>query len=111
MPFDPDRHHRRSIRLRGYDYAQAGAYFVTICTDNREMFFADAALRQIAEKCWLAIPVPLPPLPAQRRIVAYLDGLQAQVDELRRLQTATQKELDALMPSTRSVAKAFAGEL
>lgn len=56
MPFDPDRHHRRSIRLKGYDYAQAGAYFVTICTSNRELFFDDAVLRQNAEECWLAIP-------------------------------------------------------
>jgi putative transposase len=56
MPFDPDRHHRRSMRLRGYDYAQAGAYFITICTDHRELFFDDAALRQIAEECWWAIP-------------------------------------------------------
>jgi type I restriction enzyme S subunit len=45
----------------------------------------------------------------QRRIVAYIDDLQAKVDELRRLQVATQKELDALMPSI--LAKAFAGEL
>ena len=43
------------------------------------------------------------------RIVAYLDGLQSKVDELRRLQTKTQKELDALMPSI--LPKAFAGEL
>jgi type I restriction enzyme S subunit len=53
--------------------------------------------------------IPVPPLPEQCRIVAYLDGLQAKVDELRRLQTATQKELDALMPSI--LAKAFTGEL
>ena len=56
MPFDPDRHHRRSMRLRGYDYSQAGAYFITICTVNRELLFDDVALRQIAEECWLAIP-------------------------------------------------------
>lgn len=30
-----DVHHRRSIRLQGYDYTQGGAYFVTICTKNR----------------------------------------------------------------------------
>jgi len=30
--YDPKFHHRRSIRLKGYDYAQMGAYFVTICT-------------------------------------------------------------------------------
>ncbi|MBZ0304818.1 MAG: transposase [Anaerolineae bacterium] len=31
MTYDPDKHHRRSIRLQGYDYQKAGAYFVTIC--------------------------------------------------------------------------------
>ena len=31
----PGHHHRRSIRLKGYDYSQAGAYFVTVCTQNR----------------------------------------------------------------------------
>lgn len=31
--------HRRSIRLKGYDYSQAGAYFVTLCTHNRECLF------------------------------------------------------------------------
>ncbi|MDM8000561.1 MAG: hypothetical protein QUS33_11350, partial [Dehalococcoidia bacterium] len=36
MDYDPDRHHRRSIRLRGYDYALPGAYFVTVCTYQRE---------------------------------------------------------------------------
>jgi putative transposase len=37
----PDRHHRRSIRLQGYDYSQAGAYFITICTNNRECLFGE----------------------------------------------------------------------
>src|SRR3990167_8559011 len=31
--------HRRSIRLQGYDYSQAGAYFVTICTQGKECLF------------------------------------------------------------------------
>ncbi|MDR2938456.1 MAG: hypothetical protein LBU92_05920, partial [Prevotellaceae bacterium] len=31
MPYNPNIHHRRSIRLKGYDYAQAGLYFLTIC--------------------------------------------------------------------------------
>jgi putative transposase len=34
MPYNPDIHHRRSIRLRGYDYAQRGAYFVTIVAQS-----------------------------------------------------------------------------
>lgn len=34
-------HQRRSIRLQGYDYSQSGAYFVTICVQNRECLFGD----------------------------------------------------------------------
>jgi putative transposase len=36
MHYDPDKHHRRSIRLKGYDYTSSGAYFVTICAQGRE---------------------------------------------------------------------------
>ena len=36
---NPDIHHRRSIRLKFYDYTQAGAYFVTICTHGRKCLF------------------------------------------------------------------------
>ena len=39
MNFDPQKHHRRSIRLKGYDYSQPGAYFVTICTHQRAILF------------------------------------------------------------------------
>ena len=41
MRYNPNIHHRRSIRLRGYDYTQEGAYFVTICTQNRECLFGN----------------------------------------------------------------------
>ena len=34
MPYDPNKHHRRSIRWVGYDYSGAGAYFVTICVHD-----------------------------------------------------------------------------
>ena len=37
--YNPQIHHRRSIRLRGYDYTQSGAYFVTICTQGRACLF------------------------------------------------------------------------
>lgn len=53
--------------------------------------------------------VPVPPLPDQRRIVAELDALQAQVDALKRLQTETAAELDALLPAI--LDRAFKGEL
>jgi len=43
MAFDPAIHHRQSIRLQGYDYSQAGAYFVTICAQHRACLFGDIA--------------------------------------------------------------------
>jgi len=43
MPYDPNKHHRRSIRLSGYDYTQAGLYFVTICAQGRECLFGQVA--------------------------------------------------------------------
>ena len=39
--YNPDLHHRRSIRLRHYDYSQNGAYFVTLCIQNRECLFGE----------------------------------------------------------------------
>lgn len=39
MKYNPDAHHRKSIRLKGYDYSSEGLYFITICTQNREHLF------------------------------------------------------------------------
>ena len=68
MPYDPERHHRRSIRLRGYDYASAGMYFVTICVQNRLCRLGRIAdgrmslseLGEIADRCWQGIPDHFP---------------------------------------------------
>lgn len=43
MPYHPEIHHRRSIRLPGYDYTRADAYFVTICVYQRQCLFGDVA--------------------------------------------------------------------
>ena len=59
-PYDPDKHHRRSIRLAGYDYTQAGAYFVTIVTHERALLFNDPLLRRVAEAIWQHIPRHFP---------------------------------------------------
>ena len=61
MKYDPQKHHRRSIRLKGYDYAQPGAYFVTICTYQRDEIFGEvingemrlSALGKIVREEWL----------------------------------------------------------
>jgi len=70
MPYDPNRHHRRSIRLKGYDYSQAGAYFITLCTQDRaclfgkvvngEMRLNDAGRMVLAE--WNRLPERFPHL-------------------------------------------------
>ena len=39
MPYDVAIHHRRSIRMRGYDYSQPGSYYVTLCTEGKEHLF------------------------------------------------------------------------
>ncbi len=41
MTYDPKGHHRRSIRLQGYDYSRPGMYFVTVCAQNRACLFGD----------------------------------------------------------------------
>ncbi|WP_035258711.1 transposase [Desulfatirhabdium butyrativorans] len=41
MKFDPAIHHRRSIRLHGYDYSKKGAYFITTCTHHQECLFGE----------------------------------------------------------------------
>jgi REP element-mobilizing transposase RayT len=41
MRYNPEKHHRGSIRLKGYDYVQAGSYFVTICTIDRTCLFGE----------------------------------------------------------------------
>ena len=47
MVYNPDIHHRRSIRLIGYDYSQSGAYFITICTRDRERIFGEIVDQKI----------------------------------------------------------------
>jgi type I restriction enzyme S subunit len=56
-----------------------------------------------------SLELPFPPLPEQRRVVAYLDELQAKVDTLKSQQARSAAQLDALLPSV--LDRAFKGEL
>lgn len=68
MKYDPEIHHRRSIRLKGYDYSQSGTYFVTIvaqgraslfgCIENDEMILNDAG--RMIVKWWNELPNKFP---------------------------------------------------
>jgi hypothetical protein len=61
---NPDKHHRRSIRLCGYDYSCDGLYFITVCGQGRACLFGEIVdgemilnpAGRMVEKCWLAIP-------------------------------------------------------
>ena len=80
--YNPDIHHRKSIRLKGYDYSQAGLYFITICCQDRiwrfgeivavensqpKMILNDAGI--IANDCWLEIPKHFPNVKLHEHIV------------------------------------------
>ncbi len=64
MSYDPENHHRKSIRLRGYDYSAPGKYFVTICVQEKVCLFggiADGQIRlndygRIVESVWKELP-------------------------------------------------------
>src|SRR6185503_2594527 len=57
------------------------------------------SMKKVSQPKLEGMPIPVPSLDEQWRIVAYLDGLQAKVNALRELQSQTQEELDALLPS------------
>ncbi|MCP4357882.1 MAG: transposase [Chloroflexi bacterium] len=54
--YDPHKHHRRSSRLRGWDYRSPGLYFVTICTYERQNLFDNPDFRDIAVHALNRIP-------------------------------------------------------
>lgn len=68
MKFDHNVHNRHSIRLKGYDYVQAGGYYVTLVTLWRECLFGEvidgemrlSPLGQIVDECWQSIPKHFP---------------------------------------------------
>ena len=68
MVYNPDIHHRNSVRLRSYDYRSAGAYFVTICTHQKEPILAEivdgavspSSLGNVVWECWHQIPEHFP---------------------------------------------------
>ena len=64
MKYDPNKHHRRSTRLKKYDYSTPGAYFITICTYQKECMFGEVVDGSMQlnstgltiHACWLTLP-------------------------------------------------------
>lgn len=87
MSYNPKIHHRKSIRIQGYDYSQEGLYFITICTHNRECLFGNVGVQNLeplqpqppkmilngaghaANECWLKIPEHFPNVVLHEHIV------------------------------------------
>jgi REP element-mobilizing transposase RayT len=77
MSYDPEIHHRKSIRLRGYDYSVPGKYFVTICALEKACLFGGIADGQIAlndygrvvENVWKELPSHFPLVELDRFVV------------------------------------------
>ena len=77
MKYDSTIHLRRSIRLKGYDYSRAGAYFVNVCTHSRQCIFggiADREMRlndagQVVQQCWDRIPTHFPHVELDKFVV------------------------------------------
>jgi len=52
--------HRRSIRLRGYDYSRGGVYFLTICVDRGRCLLENLEVRRMVQSIWDALPRRFP---------------------------------------------------
>ena len=92
MTFNPNIHHRRSIRLQDYDYTHTGAYFITICVQNHEcllgnigngvMTMNDAG--RMVETVWRGLPCrfPLVELDAFVVIPNHVHGIVSIYDDI-----------------------------
>ena len=69
MDYDLLKYHRRSIRLKGYDYSRPEACFVTICLYGREPYLEMPAVHTIAEKGWNALPQRFPTIALDEFVV------------------------------------------
>lgn len=62
--YDPYKHHRRSLRLKGYDYSGGGLYFITVCVRARETLLGDVVggemrsngAGDVVRACWETLP-------------------------------------------------------
>ena len=109
MPYDPEKHHRRSIRLQHYDYRMPGSYYVTICTHEKQCVFGEikndiAILNEpgyIAERNWLALPQRFPTLELDEYIIM--------PNHMYGIITITEMSSSAKAPTLGQIVQAFKG--
>ena|SRR6266508_3656558 len=91
MKFDPTKHHRRSIRLKDYDYASKGTYYVTIVIRGRECLLGEIVEKEmylnnygeIIQKWWDDIPIHFPNVETDAFVIMpnHIHGIIAIIDE------------------------------
>jgi len=101
MVYNPERHHRRSIRLKDYDYAEAGANFVTICIEQRECLLGEVVdgkmlideAGQIAGEVWEQVAEHWPVVDLDAFVIMpnHLDGIIIIRDESEMVQGGTEE--------------------
>ena len=75
--YDPEKHHRHSIRLKGYDYSSLGKYFITTCAHNRECIFGhiqndEMVLNDVGQgiwQVWNSLPTRFPSMDLNEFVV------------------------------------------
>ena len=102
---------RRSIRLQGYDYSRAGAYFLTVCATNRVCLFGDIANGQMrlndagrmAMECWNEIPCHFPDVTLDAFVVMpnHVHGVLMITDTVGAKHTVGAKNVSPLQPGQR----------
>jgi putative transposase len=93
-PYDRTNYHRRSIRIKDYDYSQHGAYFLTICTYRRQCLLGDIVedtmrlnpIGKVAADRWTAIPEHFPSCELDEYVLMpnHIHGILLIVDDARR---------------------------
>ena len=105
----------QSARLKGWDYSDDGAYFITICTQNWQQFFGNvnnggmqlSEIGEIAEKYWKEIPNHFPSILLDNFVVMpnHVHGVLI-ITETETLSNSQQKEtLHSTSESTRPMTK------
>ncbi|MCX6135269.1 MAG: hypothetical protein NTU47_15805 [Ignavibacteriales bacterium] len=92
MYYSPMRNHRRSIRLRGFDYTQAGGYYVTLCVKDRKPLLGEisqggirlSTIGEIVKGCWEEIPGHFPHATLDQFVIMpdHMHGIIVLVDQV-----------------------------
>ncbi|MGA7731816.1 MAG: transposase [Chloroflexia bacterium] len=111
--YNPELHHRRSIRLRGYDYTQSGAYYITVCTQDRLCLFGDIddgvltlnRAVQMVRDVWDELPLYYPDVEVDAIVVMpnHIHGTLVLLDQQEAPRTGTRLSLPDIVARFKSL--------